>query len=133
MRAGARRLALLAALVAATAACGGSDEGTGSVPVDTGGVDTGATTTTSGPGPSAGLRVTVRKGTPLRLGREGNRVETLQRALGALGYQVGEPDGIFGEQTRRAVVAFQRNNGLPTDGIVGRKTAEAINRELGTG
>ena len=46
---------------------------------------------------------------------------------------MGEPDGIFGEQTRRAVVAFQRNNGLPTDGIVGRKTAEAINRELGKG
>lgn len=31
-------------------------------------------------------------------------------------------DGIFGVKTREAVVAFQRNNGLDPDGLVGEKT-----------
>lgn len=36
------------------------------------------------------------------------------------------PDGIYGNQTIRAVAAFQRNNGLPATGITDQTTWETI-------
>lgn len=36
------------------------------------------------------------------------------------------PDGIYGNQTIRAVTAFQRNNGLPATGVTDQATWEAI-------
>ncbi len=36
------------------------------------------------------------------------------------------PDGIYGNQTIRAVSAFQRNNGLPVTGVADQTTWEAI-------
>ena len=36
------------------------------------------------------------------------------------------PDGIYGNQTIRAVTAFQRNNGLPTTGITDQATWDTI-------
>lgn len=55
-------------------------------------------------------------------GSRGLRVLQLQERLQALGYYAGAIDGAFGGQTRDAVVAFQRTNGLSADGIVGQKT-----------
>lgn len=48
----------------------------------------------------------------------------LQARLGALGYDLGSfgVDGDYGGITLDAVRAFQKNNGLDTDGIVGRNT-----------
>lgn len=43
----------------------------------------------------------------------GNRVTDLQRALRREGYDPGPIDGIFGQQTRRAANAYQRDRGLP--------------------
>lgn len=48
-------------------------------------------------------------------------VADLQRFLGRVGYKV-TVDGIFGHGTEVAVVDFQKNNGLSSDGIVGQKT-----------
>jgi peptidoglycan hydrolase-like protein with peptidoglycan-binding domain len=50
----------------------------------------------------------------------------LQKALNVLGFAAGATDGIFGAFTERAVREFQRNSGLPNDGIVGSDTARAI-------
>ncbi len=36
------------------------------------------------------------------------------------------PDGIFGKQTRDAVTAFQRNNGIPVTGVADQVTWERI-------
>lgn len=36
------------------------------------------------------------------------------------------PDGIYGKETREAVTAFQRNNGLPATGITDQQTWEKI-------
>lgn len=36
------------------------------------------------------------------------------------------PDGLYGNQTMRAVTAFQRNNGLPATGITDQATWETI-------
>jgi peptidoglycan hydrolase-like protein with peptidoglycan-binding domain len=39
-------------------------------------------------------------------------------------------DGVFGQQTRRAVLAFQRDHGLRGDGIVGPRTWEALDTSV---
>ena len=57
----------------------------------------------------------------LRFGDRGPAVEYLQLALSRLGYKSGI-DGNFGNETLRNVLAFQRNQGLVPDGIVGEKT-----------
>jgi N-acetylmuramoyl-L-alanine amidase len=58
----------------------------------------------------------------------GDDVRTLQSALNLLGFDAGRDDGILGERTERAVLEFQRNVGLPPDGIVGTTTLDAIRR-----
>lgn len=56
----------------------------------------------------------------------GADVRALQGALNVLGFAAGEPDGIFGAYTERAVREFQANAGLPADGIVGPDTVRAL-------
>jgi len=46
----------------------------------------------------------------------------IQQALQTAGYYRGTLDGKIGPQTRTAVQAFQRDNGLGVDGVVGRQT-----------
>ncbi len=58
----------------------------------------------------------------LRLGSRGPNVKLIQSLLTRIGYPAGLIDGIFGQQTRRAVIAFQTNNRLVADGIVGPAT-----------
>jgi Putative peptidoglycan binding domain len=60
-------------------------------------------------------------------------IAELQRALTTAGYDAGTPDGIFGQNTEEAVVAFQQANGLSRDGIVGPETAAALRRALARG
>lgn len=50
-------------------------------------------------------------------GNSGEDVKRLQTSLKELGYYSYEPDGKFGEGTRRSVVAYQRANGLEPTGI----------------
>jgi len=49
-------------------------------------------------------------------------VADLQRALKSRGYDCGPVDGIMGSRTREAVIRFQRDQGLPVDGIAGPAT-----------
>lgn len=56
----------------------------------------------------------------------GHDVRVLQSALNALGFACGEPDGIFGAFTERAVREFQANCAQPADGIVGPDTVRAL-------
>ena len=58
----------------------------------------------------------------LRLGDSGSDVTYLQKTLESKHFSPGAIDGIFGTMTERAVIAFQRVNGLVTDGIVGPHT-----------
>lgn len=64
--------------------------------------------------------------TTLKFKSQGAQVKTLQRLLNSLGYNCGEVDGIFGQGTRAAVVAFQKAKGLTADGIVGKATWTAL-------
>lgn len=66
---------------------------------------------------------TTAAGYPLvKLGTRSNYVCILQDALSTLGYLANGLDGIFGNNTRNAVISFQKTNGLSADGIVGSNT-----------
>lgn len=58
-------------------------------------------------------------------GARGAAVAALQRRLSSLGYPLAA-DGVYGSNTRRAVAAFQRDHGLPADGLAGPMTREAM-------
>lgn len=62
----------------------------------------------------------------LRYGSEGAEVTTLQNRLIALGYLAGSADGKFGRDTKSAVIAFQKANGLSADGVVGEDTSAKL-------
>ena len=62
----------------------------------------------------------------LKQGSRGDTVRKIQQRLKNWGYYKGSVDGIYGSQTRRAVISFQRKNGLVADGIAGNKTLQAI-------
>ena len=56
----------------------------------------------------------------------GDDVEALQTRLNALGFDAGRADGIFGHNTDEAVRAFQREYGVPEDGIFGPRSLAAL-------
>jgi N-acetylmuramoyl-L-alanine amidase len=58
----------------------------------------------------------------------GDDVADLQRRLSALGFDTGRVDGIFGDLTSAALSEFQRNVGLPVDGIAGASTVSELLR-----
>jgi peptidoglycan hydrolase-like protein with peptidoglycan-binding domain len=62
----------------------------------------------------------------LRSGARGPEVLELQRRLVALGYWLGEPDGVYGAATLHAVTAFQKVTGLRRDGVAGPATRQAL-------
>ena len=67
----------------------------------------------------------------LRNGAKGEWVKYLQSKLTSKLYPLGEIDGIFGNATENAVRAFQRENGLIDDGIVGRNTWAVLSSQGG--
>ena len=61
----------------------------------------------------------------LKMGSRGEGVRQLQAQLGREGFPVKE-DGIFGRETRAAVMRFQEDRSLKPDGIVGSKTTKVL-------
>lgn len=59
-------------------------------------------------------------------GRSGNDVALVQDTLRRWGYYDGPISAYYGWRTLTAVASFQRNVGLPPDGIVGRNTWAAL-------
>jgi len=58
----------------------------------------------------------------------GDDVRDVQHRLNRLGFDAGPEDGLFGRLARAAVEEFQRNVGLPPDGVVGPTTVAALRR-----
>ena len=58
----------------------------------------------------------------------GDDVSELQESLGALGFDAGRVDGIFGPRTESALEQFQRNAGLTVDRVCGPDTVAALRR-----
>lgn len=59
-------------------------------------------------------------------GSTGEDVRAVQTRLKNWGYYDGAVDGVYGAETYRAVIAFQRKNGLTADGVVGPSTRAAL-------
>ena len=68
-----------------------------------------------------------------KYGSTGGEVALIQQRLQELGYNPGKADGIYGTQTKNAVISFQRDYGLDDDGIAGPKTLEALGLTGGGG
>jgi N-acetylmuramoyl-L-alanine amidase len=73
---------------------------------------------------SLGDRVLYHRSPNLR----GDDVAELQHRLGRLGFDAGRVDGIFGPLAAAALEEFQRNAGLPADGVCGASTVHALRR-----
>jgi peptidoglycan hydrolase-like protein with peptidoglycan-binding domain len=131
-------LIVLASILLAVAACGGGDEDAASTDIfDTevlGGTETDIAPppaeTAAEPAAEPPVQVSVPKGQPIGPQSSAEKVAELQTVLIALGFKIGEPDGVYGAKTRSAVVRFQKNHNLDADGLVGARTARAMNEEL---
>ncbi|MEH1932448.1 MAG: peptidoglycan-binding protein [Nostoc sp.] len=71
---------------------------------------------------SGGLRSPSGQYPVLSQGKTGASVTRLQQRLRQLGYFNANPTGNFGQITKDAVIAFQRNYRIPANGIVNRQT-----------
>ena len=58
----------------------------------------------------------------------GDDVADLQRRLGALGFDAGKVDGIYGPESAGALAEFQRNAGLTVDAIFGPDELQVLER-----
>jgi cell wall-associated NlpC family hydrolase len=64
--------------------------------------------------------------TTLKKDMRGDAVTELQKYLGKLGYMDIAPTGYYGDITKAAVKAFQKEYGLEQDGIAGKQTIGKI-------
>jgi hypothetical protein len=60
----------------------------------------------------------------LKVGSKGDGVKALQKILNI------KDDGIFGPNTKKALINFQKENKLNPDGVLGPKTMEVINKKF---
>ncbi|MCL3861586.1 peptidoglycan-binding protein [Actinotalea sp. K2] len=67
----------------------------------------------------------------VKQGSKGPQVRAVQTRLHELGLLTDAPDGIFGPRTAAAVRAFQQQQGLGVDGIVGPQTRAALGLAAG--
>ena len=119
---------LFAVLAAAGVFSGGGTPAT-SPPTTPRTISTPTTTPTTTATPPAKPTVHVPT-TTLKSGDSGAQVKLLQRALVALGYKPGTPDGSFGPATKQALIAFQTAGSLTADGVAGPKTLAALKQAL---
>ena len=68
-----------------------------------------------------------------KVGSTGEEVRQIQTKLKEYGVYSGEVDGIYGSQTKKAVIAFQKYNGLAADGIAGEQTLRKMGISSGSG
>ncbi len=62
----------------------------------------------------------------LQQGDSGDDVKTLQQSLAGHGFNPGAIDGMYGQGTVAAVIAFQKSEGLLPDGVAGPRTLCAL-------
>ncbi|HEY9847158.1 MAG TPA: peptidoglycan-binding domain-containing protein [Candidatus Caenarcaniphilales bacterium] len=66
----------------------------------------------------------------LQEGTTGANVKLLQQRLKQKGFDPGPIDSSFGLSTKTALIAFQKSQGLPADGIAGAKTLAVLGLKM---
>jgi len=56
--------------------------------------------------------------------------EKIQRALQSAGVYTGAVDGRIGPGTKAAIIEFQKSHGLKADGVLGKRTWDALKQYL---
>lgn len=67
-----------------------------------------------------------------KVGSRGNEVKAIQQELKDRGLYNGTVDGVYGKQTETAVKAFQKQQKITADGIVGPATLKKLGISIGT-
>ncbi|MHC5933641.1 peptidoglycan-binding domain-containing protein [Nostoc sp.] len=62
----------------------------------------------------------------LRVGSRGEAVKTAQNSLKQQGFYTANVTGVFDNNTRSAVMKFQKSKGLRADGIIGHRTLASM-------
>jgi len=122
-------LAVLFAILAAVGVFGGSKAAVPTVTTPT--VHPPATTNTTPTAPVSTIQAPAQ--TPLQPGDTGAEVKQLQKALAAVGFSPGTPDGDYGPSTKNAVERFQIAKKLGEDGVYGPATRNALEQALNAG
>lgn len=61
----------------------------------------------------------------IKIGDRGSEVEKLQSLLNSFGYKVGTADGVFGNNTKKALIQFQKDNKVSiVNGIYNQQTCD---------
>jgi len=122
-------LAVFFAILAATGVFNGSKAAV--PPVTTPTVHPPPTTNTTPTAPASTIQAPTQ--TPLKSGDTGPEVKQLQKALAAVGFSPGTPDGDYGPTTMNAVERFQIAKKLGEDGVYGPATRNALEQALNAG
>jgi len=88
--------------------------------------------TTAAPAPTVAATTTTTADL-LGPGRTGPEVSQLQLRLASLGYRPGPADGYLSAATTSAVLAFEKREGLPRDGIAGPVVLARLAEPTGAG
>ncbi len=67
-----------------------------------------------------------------KVGSRGTEVEAIQEKLAERGLYSGTVDGIYGEDTKNAVIRFQKQQGITADGIAGAQTLSLLGITIGS-
>lgn len=65
------------------------------------------------------------------IGSQGSEVEAIQQTLLERGLYKGQVNGVYDETTKKAVMAFQKQQGLTQDGIAGASTLSKLGITIG--
>jgi peptidoglycan hydrolase-like protein with peptidoglycan-binding domain len=91
-------------------------------------------TTIAPPAPTTTVAATTSTTSDLlQLGSTGPDVLVLQQRLAELGYRPGTANGVLGADTVSAILAFQKREGLPRDGIAGPQVVARLQSPSGAG
>ncbi|HZH53143.1 MAG TPA: peptidoglycan-binding protein [Microvirga sp.] len=81
--------------------------------------------------PSTGNEAVSEAGSNRPLSGQKAQVSAIQEALTKLGVAELKADGVLGPNTRQAIEAFERSNGLPVTGKLDTRTIQAIGAAAG--
>lgn len=74
------------------------------------------------------MSTTINKPPVLYPGSQGELVKSVQKFLRDIGHYFGSINGYFCSDTEKSVREFQKQIGIPSDGVVNERTWKAIAR-----